>query len=142
LENSFAGVHNALQTMRQREARLRVLVIEDDPDDARVIFQALRATGRFEPFHVRTGSEGIEELGGRTFDVFLVDYRLPDMSGVEVCRLLRSLSIRVPILMLSSVQSDEVVGRAKIAGATDFVIKHLSFGDHLIAELDRVLVEA
>lgn len=119
-------------------AETRVLVVEDDPDDARTIFRALRA-GRFDPVHVRNGSDGLQAAATASFGVCLVDYRLPDMSGVEMCRRLRAMGIAVPIVLLSSVQSDEVVARAMAAGASDFLVKHLTFGDRLGAEVDRIL---
>jgi CheY-like chemotaxis protein len=115
----------------------RLLVVEDDPDDARMMFRVLRASGRFEPVHVRTGSEGLEAAAAGQFVACLVDYRLPDMSGIEVCRRLRALGLKVPVLLLSSVQSDEVVQRALRAGATDFLVKHLTFSDRLEETLGR-----
>lgn len=118
-----------------------VLVVEDDPDDARIIFRALRAGGRFEPKHVRNGSEGLEAAAAGSFGACVVDYRLPDMSGVEMCRRLRSLGVDAPILLLSSVQSDAVVERALAAGADDFLVKHLSFADRLEDEVERLLAK-
>jgi DNA-binding response OmpR family regulator len=117
----------------------RVLVVEDDPDDARAIFRALRAAGHFDPVHVRNGSEGLQAAAAAPFGACLVDYRLPDMSGVEMCRRLRAMGVGVPVILLSSVQSDEVVARAMAAGASEFLVKHLTFGDHLGSEVDRVL---
>jgi CheY-like chemotaxis protein len=119
---------------------LRLLVVEDDPDDARTMFRVLRASGRFETVHARTGSEGLEAARAGPFAVCLVDYRLPDMSGIEVCRRLRALGLEVPVLLLSSVQSDEVAERARAAGVTDFLLKHLSYGDRLEAEIGRHVV--
>lgn len=119
--------------------RVRVLVVEDDPDDARIIFRALRSSGRFEVVHVRNGSEGLEAAAAGPFGACVVDYRLPDMSGVEMCRRLRSLGVQGPILLLSSVQSDAVVERALAAGADDFLVKHLSFGARLEGEVERLL---
>ena len=118
---------------------LRLLVVEDDPDDARMMFRVLRASGRFEPVHARNGSEGLEAAMAGPFAACLVDYRLPDMSGIEMCRRLRALGVQAPVLLLSSVQSDEVVARARAAGATDFLVKHLAYGDRLEAEVGRLL---
>jgi len=117
----------------------RVLVVEDDPDDARAIFRALRGGGRFEPVHVRNGSDGLQAAAATPFAACLVDYRLPDMSGVEMCRRLRALGVSVPVILLSSVQSDDVVARAMAAGATDFLVKHLTFAARLDSEVARVL---
>lgn len=113
--------------------------MEDDPDDARLMFRVLRASGRYDPVHARTGSDGLAAALGNEFAACLVDYRLPDMSGIEMCRRLRAVGFQGPVLMLSSVQSDEVVARARAAGATDFLVKHLTYSDRLEDEIGRRL---
>lgn len=120
--------------------RQRLLIVEDDPDDARTVFRALRKSGRFEPVHARTGSEGLEAAQGGAFAACLVDYRLPDMSGIELCRRLRALGLSTPVLLLSSVQSDEVVERARVAGVDDFLVKHLAFSEFLEDTIHRHVV--
>jgi CheY-like chemotaxis protein len=124
------------------ETPARILVVEDDPDDARVTFRALRRSGRYLPQHVRSGAEALEAVSsGEPFRIGLVDLRLPDMSGVELVRKMRSMGVKAPLVMLSSVQSDAVVERALAAGATDFLVKHLTYSDHLEADVDRFLEE-
>jgi CheY-like chemotaxis protein len=118
---------------------LRILVVEDDPDDARTTFRALRRSGRWEPVHVRSGSEALEAAAASAYGACLVDYRLPDMSGVELCRRLRALGVASPLVILSSVQSDAIVERALSAGANDFLVKHLEYAERLDADLQRVL---
>ena len=119
---------------------IRILVVEDDPDDARVTCRALRRSGRFDPMHVRSGAEALEAAAsGTPFAMGLVDYRLPDMSGIELVRRLRAQGLKAPLVMLSSVQSDDVVQRAMAAGVSEFLVKHLTYGDRLEAELDRFL---
>lgn len=125
--------------MTDGAAGTRLLVVEDDPDDARMMFRVLRGQGRFNPLHARTASEGLEAAAAETFSACLVDYRLPDMSGIEMCRRLRSMGFLAPILMLSSVQADEVVARARAAGANNFMVKRLSYCDHLVAEVEGIL---
>lgn len=118
---------------------MRILVVEDDPDDARITFRALRKSGRYDPHHVRSGSEALEAASQGAFGACLVDYRLPDMSGVELCRRLRALGVQAPLVVISSVQSDAIVERAMAAGASEFLVKHLDYGDRLDADLGRVL---
>jgi DNA-binding response OmpR family regulator len=118
---------------------VRVLVVEDDPDDARTTFRALRRSRRFDPVHARSGAAALEEAALGPFALCLVDYRLPDMSGIEVVRRLRSLGHSAPILVLSAVQSDAIVERALAAGADDFLLKHLTYGDRLEGEVARFL---
>ncbi|HET6399530.1 MAG TPA: response regulator [Candidatus Thermoplasmatota archaeon] len=120
-------------------APVRVLVVEDDPDDARHTFRALRRSGRFEPVHARTATEALEQAVAGAFGACLLDFRLPDMSGIELCRRLRELGIATPVVLLSSVESDSAADRAARAGADDFLVKHLRYGETLEAEMSRIL---
>jgi CheY-like chemotaxis protein len=120
-------------------APVRVLVVEDDPDDARITFKALRRSGRFEPVHARSGAAALELAAAGPFGLGLVDYRLPDMSGIELVRRLRALGLEIPLVILSAVQSDSIVARALEAGATDFLLKHLTYGERLEGEVGRFL---
>lgn len=122
-----------------RGGALRILVVEDDPDDARITFRALRRSGRFDPVHARTGSAALEAAQAGPFALGLVDYRLPDMSGVELVRRLRAQGLAIPLVILSAVQSDSIVARALEAGATDFLLKHLTYGERLEDEVGRYL---
>lgn len=106
---------------------LRVLLIEDNLDDAQIIQRALRPAGH-QVTVTRTGSAGIDAARRDPFDLFVLDHRLPDMTGIRVCETLRSSGQTAPILMLSSVGDDEVAGKALDAGADDFLIKGLDFG--------------
>ncbi|HEX2065517.1 MAG TPA: response regulator [Candidatus Thermoplasmatota archaeon] len=118
---------------------VRILVVEDDPDDARITFRALRRNGRFDPVHARTGAAALDAAAAEPFALGLVDYRLPDMSGVELVRRLRAQGLGIPLVILSAVQSDSIVARALDAGATDFLLKHLTYGDRLEDEVGRFL---
>jgi len=123
-------------------APVPVLVVEDDPDDVRITFNALRGTGHLHPVHARVGSEALEAARKGQFGVLVVDYRLPDMSGIELCRRLRLMGLGAPILMTSSVESDEVVARAMSAGASDFLVKSLDYARQLEREVERLAVAA
>jgi two-component system KDP operon response regulator KdpE len=126
---------NAAQTQEP----VRILVVEDDPDDARITFRALRRNGRFDPVHARSGAAALEAAVSGPFALGLVDYRLPDMSGIELVRRLRALGMEAPLVILSAVQSDSIVARALEAGANDFLLKHLTYGERLEGELERFL---
>lgn len=115
-----------------------ILLVEDDPDDARISFNALRHRGRFHPVHARDAVGAIEALRVGDFRVVVVDYRLPGMSGIELTRRLREMGVAAPILMTSSVESDDVVARAFSAGADDFLLKHLRYGERLEREVVRL----
>jgi two-component system KDP operon response regulator KdpE len=99
-----------------------VLVIEDSPDEARLIEAAL-AGDTFATAVCATAGEALAALTRDRPVAVLIDWGLPDRGGVEVCRELRARDALLPIIFFSG-RSDEVtVARGLDAGADDFVGK-------------------
>lgn len=101
--------------------RRQVLVVEDEPDLARVIAQHVEETG----CRVRTvasGEEALAALEGGPFDLVLLDVMLPGIDGFAVLRALRAVR-NTPVLMLTARDSldDKIVGLE--SGADDYVVK-------------------
>ncbi|MGV8972879.1 MAG: response regulator transcription factor [Rhodoglobus sp.] len=99
-----------------------VLVVEDDEGVGAPLTQALRAAGH-DVSWLRTGSSAVAEAALHSPDLVLLDLGLPDMDGVEVCRMLR---VGVPaavlvILTARGAEMDVVVGLE--AGADDYLVK-------------------
>jgi two-component system, NarL family, response regulator DevR len=111
-------------------------------DDHEVVRRGVRAVLEAEDDIVVTGESGsavegaarIAELRPR---VALVDGRLPDGSGIEVCRQVRSVDPGVRVVVLTSYDDDEALFAAIMAGASGYVLKQISGGD-LVAAVRRV----
>jgi len=111
---------------RAADTRRRVLLIEDDRDIAEAIAYQLEKAG----LQVRlayTGEEGLE-AARRGVDLVLLDLNLPNMDGLEVCRMIRrqSATAHVPIIIVSArgEEVDRVLGLEM--GADDYVVKPFS----------------
>jgi two-component system KDP operon response regulator KdpE len=107
----------------------RILVIDDEPQITRVLRAALSAQG----YDVRTANE--PEEGLRLFrdwapDLVVTDLMMPVMSGVEVCRAIRSLGT-TPVLVLSVREHERSKVEALDAGADDYVTKPFSIQELL-----------
>jgi DNA-binding response OmpR family regulator len=102
-----------------------ILVIEDEHDIAELIRLHLTDLG-FVVAIARDGSQGLRRATQGTWDLIILDLRLPGIDGLEVCRQLRQRSSLVPVLMLTSKSSevDRVVGLE--VGADDYVTKLFS----------------
>ncbi len=122
-------------------ARRTVLLVEDDPDDARMVFVGLEAEHDLRVVHVRAGAEALQVMHTLTPDVMLVDHRLPDMTGVALMAQMRKDGYAGPIIMVSGVREDRIVASALAAGADDFLVKNLEFSDEVRVRL-RQYVEA
>ncbi|MTJ03632.1 MAG: phosphate regulon transcriptional regulatory protein PhoB [Sediminimonas qiaohouensis] len=104
-----------------------VLVIEDEPAQREVLAYNLEAEG-FAVFRAETGDEGLLLVEEQAPDIIVLDWMLPGVSGIEVCRRLkmRPETRRIPIIMLSA-RSEEVDRvRGLETGADDYVIKPYS----------------
>jgi DNA-binding response OmpR family regulator len=114
----------------------RVLVVEDEESWSEALAYMLRKEG-FEVAVAATGPQALSEFDRTGGDLVLLDLMLPQMSGLEVCRQLRSRS-DVPIIMVSARDSeiDKVVGLE--IGADDYVTKPYSLRE-LLARIRAVL---
>jgi DNA-binding NarL/FixJ family response regulator len=84
-----------------------------------------------------TAQQGLEEITALQPDVAILDVRLPDGSGIEVCREIRSTYPQIACLMLTSYADDEALFSAIMAGAAGYVLKEIG-GSDLIGDIRRV----
>jgi DNA-binding response OmpR family regulator len=100
----------------------RILIVEDERAVARGLEYSLTREG-FEVLWAETGQSALDLTRMREPHLILLDIRLPDMSGFDVCRQLRAEGRRQPILMLTACDEevDKVLGLE--LGADDYVIK-------------------
>ena len=115
---------------------MRALVIEDDPQMARIVALELGHAG-WDVSLADSGRAGLAEAIGRPPDAVLLDLTLPDIDGLEVCRTLRRVS-DVPVLMLTARGdlAERVTGLD--AGADDYLVKPFAPAE-LVARLRAVL---
>ena len=117
-------------------ARRRILVIEDEPDLARGLRDALE----FEQFEVSTagqGRDGIKSLREAGADLVILDLMLPDINGFTVCEEIRQTHPVVPIIMLTARSQEVDKIRGLEAGADDYVTKPFSVAE-LVARINAI----
>ena len=105
-----------------------ILVVEDEPDIAELVALHLRDEN-FRVTLAADGHEGMRQAFARSWDLVLLDLRLPGPDGLAICRALRAAENYVPILMLTSKSSelDRVLGLE--LGADDYVTKPFSVSE-------------
>jgi DNA-binding response OmpR family regulator len=148
--------------------RHRVLIVEDEHDIAGLIKHTLERSGDTEAHIVGSGDAALKAVSDEPPDLIILDLNLPVVSGVEVCRILRSRSDarHVPIIMLTARTSEDDRVTGLEMGADDYVTKPFSLreltarvravlrrsaakddhplqtyrGEHLVADFDAVSV--
>jgi two-component system KDP operon response regulator KdpE len=119
----------------------KILVVDDEPQLRRVMRSALTRQNYFVA-DARTGEEAVDLLRRDRFDLIILDRNMPGMSGLDVCRLIRSGSdVGIIILTVRKAESDKI--EALDAGADDYVTKPFSMPELLArirANLRRISV--
>jgi DNA-binding response OmpR family regulator len=104
-------------------ATVQTILAIDDDDNLRDMIAAMLEQEGFRAVLASDGKTGFEKAMSTRPDLILVDLRLPGMSGIEICKQLRSAQIRTPIIVLSAV-GDEVDKVLLLEiGADDYVVK-------------------
>jgi two-component system OmpR family response regulator/two-component system response regulator MprA len=121
-------------------APMRILFVEDEPRVAAIVERGLAEHGYVVEW-VKLGSRGLQMALSEPFDLILLDVRLPDISGIEVCRRIRTNDPQIPILMLTALDSvdDRVTGLT--AGADDYLPKPFAF-EELLARIAALMRRA
>jgi signal transduction histidine kinase/CheY-like chemotaxis protein len=120
---------------------LRLLLVEDSPDDAALVQQALRQAGlRLALRQVDSAAEMVAALSQAGWDLVISDYNLPGFSGTDALRLLREHSPDTPFIVVSGCIGEEAAVSLMKAGADDYVMKdNLA---RLVPAVERSLKEA
>src|SRR5437762_2001302 len=120
----------------------RILVVEDDTDIAELVGRYLMRAGYLVD-RAATGREALDGVGRRPPDLIVLDLMLPQVDGLEICRLLRGneKTATVPIIMLTAraEESERIVGLE--VGADDYIAKPFS-PNELVARVRALLRRA
>ena len=115
--------------------KLQVLVIDDEPGMRRGVVKVLsrftmsqsqrylETEVAFEVTEAETGKEALAALDGEKFDIVLLDYKLPDMNGIEILNVIREKEYDLLTIMMTAYASLEVAVSATKNGAFDFLAK-------------------
>lgn len=116
---------------------MKVLIVEDDNKLARFLYRVLLEEG-FAADLCSSGSDAIEQARSGVYELVILDWMLPDLDGLSVCRELRKAGQAVPILMLTArgELAERVLGLE--AGADDYLVKPFEI-DELVARIRALL---
>jgi PAS domain S-box-containing protein len=134
---------------------LRLFLIEDDDDVALLIRKHLERVGH-QVTACRSAADALIVLGQNTFDLVLLDQKLPDMSGLDLLHTLTREGLAVPVLMVTGKGDVHLATRVLQAGALDYIVKDpgLAFlGElpkrvaesvtrHRLEQMNRLLVQS
>ncbi|MBA3015683.1 MAG: PleD family two-component system response regulator [Proteobacteria bacterium] len=109
--------------MSEQIPKAKILIVDDVPTNIRILHEGLKQEG--EIYFATSGEKALEIVVQEHPDLVLLDILMPDMSGYEVCRQLKSDSTTsgIPVIFITSLQEEEDETRGFEAGAIDYIIK-------------------
>jgi CheY-like chemotaxis protein len=115
----------------------RILVVEDEPLIRQLLLTALGGRGH----KVETcphGAEGLQKLKGGAFDVLITDFHMPRMTGIQLIEALRSSKIKIPTILMSSNNLEELALTGKDLEGVQFLRKPFGINE-LFGAVQRAL---
>ncbi len=117
-----------------------IVIVDDNPDNLRVISATLQKEG-YNVRPVTGGKEALAVIGKQPPDLILLDIRMPEMDGFELCRILKSdeKTRDIPVIFISAVHETEEKVRAFNAGGVDYITKPLHH-DEIVVRVKTQIV--
>lgn len=109
---------------------MKILVVEDEIGIANFLKQGLEEEN-YEVFVANNGEKGLELALNNKPDLILLDWMLPKMTGLEVCKLIRKSDAKMPIIFLTAKDTVQETIEGLKAGANDYIKKPFSFEELL-----------
>ena len=122
---------------KKDESKMRILIVEDE----KKIADSLRKNFNDEGFDTKVcfdGSDALEVISKEKFDLILLDWRLPEITGVEVCKRIRNANNRTPVILLTALSNISNKVEALNCGADDYITKPFSF-EEVLARVNALI---
>ena len=105
---------------------IEILLIEDNPGDARIVKEFLKESdvGEFNVTHVKLLSDGKKEIANKEFDVAILDLSLPDSHGFNTFRELRTKAPTIPIIVLTGSVLEREELRQCLSSSQKYLVKN------------------
>jgi CheY-like chemotaxis protein len=110
---------------------MRLLMVDDDDLFRRMMGDVLATVGDYNVSTSNSGQDAIEKLQKEQFDVILLDYKMPGLSGLNVLQWMHEQKLETPVLMMTAAGSETVAVEAMKLGAYDYLRKEYIEIDHL-----------
>ncbi|MCJ8210342.1 response regulator transcription factor [Mucilaginibacter sp. RS28] len=115
----------------------QILLVEDEPKVSAFIVKGLEEYGHKAEL-ADDGAKALNRVCQKGSELIIMDLMLPDISGVDLCRMIRRENTNVPILILSALNSVDYKVNGLQAGADDYMVKPFHFSE-LLARVDALL---
>jgi len=118
-----------------------IMIVEDNPGDVHLLVEMLNEHSRnqYATKHAERISHALQLLTEMEFDVLLLDLSLPDTSGLDAVRKVRSVFPNIPIIVLTGLEDDKLSVEALRIGAQDYLVKGQVSGPLLVRAMSHAI---
>ncbi len=117
-----------------------ILVIDDSKEIVNHLTKHLLPTFGYTSLHAFDGQSGLELIRDKNPDLVMLDFNLPEITGIEVLQKMAQESLSVPVVLMTGYGSEQSAIEAFRLGAKDYIIKPFTV-DEIVETIDRALVE-
>jgi len=109
---------------QEQKVNSTILVIDNDPSTSAVFKKLLESKG-YQVLTSNSGRESLEIVQRVMLDLIILDLLMPEMDGWQLCKAIREMT-RTPILIISAIESPEIITKTLDLGADDYLVKPIS----------------
>ncbi len=117
---------------------MKALVVDDSLTIRRIVIKALGLVGITDAHEAADGAEALKATQEQDFDLILLDWNMPKLTGIETLRALRQAGKKTPVIMVTTEAEKSRVIEAIKTGANDYLIKPFS-PDQLAAKVRNIM---
>ena len=117
-----------------------ILIIDDSREIVKHLTETVLPTFGYRTMHAYDGQSGMEMIRDKEPDLVMLDFNLPQMTGLDVLQQMAQESLKTPIILMTGYGSEQSAIEAFRLGAKDYIIKPFTV-DEIIETIDRALVE-
>jgi DNA-binding response OmpR family regulator len=122
---------NPFEVNEEEAKKIRVLIADDEESFRKSIVYFLKSSNRYEVDSVESGTDALEALKRQKYDVLVLDYKMPGISGLQVMQKMQEAQMDVPVIVLTGAGSENIAVEAMKLGAYDYIRKDLFDINHL-----------
>jgi len=115
---------------------VNVLIADDSSTMRKIIIRSLNAVGITDIVEAADGAEAVAQFDQGTYQLVMLDWNMPEKTGLEVLQYIRTKNTEVPVMMVTTEAEKSRVLEAISAGASDYLVKPFDV-DSLRQKLDR-----
>ena len=124
-------MQNSMKEKAEEEKIISVLIADDEELFRKSITLFLRSTSRYNIDSVESGTDALDALKRQHYDVFILDYKMPFLSGLGVLQKMTEEKIETPTIMFTGAGSENIAVEALKLGAYDYIRKDLFDLNHM-----------